>query len=350
MRDMHSKLSFLAFTACLFTASAGAQESTVPAGVRPITPSEGRTVTDPEQLAQRTPGHLVQDLHAAFGAHQARAVHTKGTILQGWFDPAPGGAALSSASLFRARVPIMVRFSDFTGIPDIPDTEKNAQPRGFAVKFLLPDGSNLDLVNHSFNGFPVSASWEFGELLRAIAASGPTIAKPTPLDSFLAAHPLAKQFLTTQTPPPLSWATTAYFGVNAYQFTSAAGASHYVRYRFVPEAGEHYLSDAELARRGPNYLGEEIAKRVSNAPIRFTWFAQIAEAGDAIDNPAIAWPETRRLVELGTITIDRLGPNTPLADRSLLFLPGTTIPGIAIADPMLSVRNAAYPISFKERP
>ncbi|TGX56292.1 catalase family peroxidase [Sphingomonas gei] len=301
-------------------------------------------------MPQRTPGHLVQDLHAAFGAHQARAVHTKGTILQGWFDPAPGGAALSSATLFRARVPVIVRFSDFTGIPDIPDTEKNAQPRGLAIKFLLPDGSNLDLVNHSFNGFPVSTAWEFGVLLRAIGASGPGAPKPTALDSFLATHPLAKQFLTTQTPPPASWATTAYFGVNAYQFTRPAGAPHPVRYRFVPEAGEHYLTDAELAQRGPNYLGEEIAQRVAKAPIRFTWFAQISETGDAIDNPAIAWPETRRLVKLGTITIDRLGPNTPLADRSLLFLPGTTTPGIAIADPMLTIRNAAYPVSFKERP
>ena len=55
MRHMRSKLSFLALTAGLFATSAGAQESTLPADVRPITPSEGRTVTDPEQLAQRTP-------------------------------------------------------------------------------------------------------------------------------------------------------------------------------------------------------------------------------------------------------------------------------------------------------
>lgn len=350
MRHPRAKCSVPILAACLSATGAQAQQSTLPEGVRPVSPSEGRTVRDPEQLLQRTPGHLVEDLHAAFGAYRARAVHTKGTILQGWFDPSPGGAALSSAALFRARVPVIVRFSDFTGIPDIPDNEKNAQPRGFAVKFLLPDGSNLDLVNHSFNGFPVSTSWEFGELLRAIGASGPGTAKPTPLDAFLASHPIARQFLTTQTPPPVSWATTAYFGVNAYQFTRAAGAAHHVRYRFVPESGEQYLSDAELAARDPNYLSEEIADRVAKSPIRFTWLAQIAEVGDAIDDPAVPWPETRRLVKLGTITIDRLGPNTSLADRSLLFLPGTTLPGIAVADPMLSIRNAAYPVPFNERP
>ena len=32
-------------------------------------------------------------------------------------------------------MPVIVRFSDFTGLPDIPDTEVKANPRGFAVRF-----------------------------------------------------------------------------------------------------------------------------------------------------------------------------------------------------------------------
>lgn len=333
----------------LFANSTAAQQSTLPTGVHPVSPREGMAVSDPEQLLERTPGHLVQDMHAAFGVHHARAVHSKGTILQGWFEPERAASALSSASLFRARVPVIVRFSDFTGIPDIPDTERHAQPRGLAVKFLLPDGSNFDVVTHSFNGFPVASAGEFGDLLQAIAASGPDAAKPTALDGYLATHPVAKRFLTTQTPPPVSWGTTAYFGVNAYQFINAGGQARFVRYRFVPEAGEHYLTDAELAGRSPSYLSEEIAARVRRGPVRFTWYAQIAEAGDPIEEPSRPWPEARRLVKLGTVAIDRVGPNTPLADRSVAFLPGTTTPGIAIADPMLAIRNAAYEVSFHER-
>ena len=80
----------LAVAAALCWSGVRAQQTTLPPGVRPISPADGMAVTDPEQLAERTPGHLVQDLHAAFGVHRARAVHSKGTILQGRFEPALG--------------------------------------------------------------------------------------------------------------------------------------------------------------------------------------------------------------------------------------------------------------------
>jgi len=144
--------------AALFVAVASPvhAQSTLPSGVDVISPAAGKSVVDPEQLLARTPGHLVQDLHAAFGAHQARAVHTKGFIMQGSFSPSQEAREISRALLFSEPQPVIIRFSDFTGIPDIPDTDPNGQPRGFAVKFLMQDGSNLDLVNHSYNGFPMA--------------------------------------------------------------------------------------------------------------------------------------------------------------------------------------------------
>ena len=335
---------------CLCAAAIPAQaQSTLPAGVIPISPLAGKSVLDPEQLDERTPAHLVQDMHAAFGAHGARAVHAKGCILLGSFSPSPAAAALSRAALFNGQVPLIVRFSDFTGIPDIPDTDPNGQPRGFAVKFLMPDGSNFDLVNHSFNGFPSPTAADFGDLLDAIGASGSGAPKPSPLDRYLDAHPVAKQFLTSQAAPPESWATSDYYGVNAYQMTNLAGKTAFVRFRFLPAAGEHVLDAATLATKSADYLRDEIIHRVAKGVIQFDWFAQVATAGDDIADPSMPWPESRKLVKLGTITIDRNGPNTVLADKSLLFLPGTTPLGISPADPMLTIRNATYPVSFAER-
>lgn len=296
----------------------------------------------------RLPRQLVQDFHGAFGEHHARAVHTKGVILEGSFEPDVAAGQLSKAAVFTQRLPIVVRFSDFTGLPDIPDTSGSASPRGFAIKFLLPDGSNLDIVNHSFNGFPVASSAEFSALLQALGHSPPGTGSPTPFEAFLASHPAAKTFFTTQKPPPESFATTAFFGVNAFYFTDAKGHSVPVRYRFVPEAGEH-LDDAALQSRSPTYLIDEIAARVSNAPVRFTWLAQIGEPSDDLEDPSAAWPESRRLVELGVISIDKLGANNAEADKALAFLPGSLPPGIGIADPMLTIRNAAYPVSIHER-
>lgn len=293
------------------------------------------------------PASLVQALHSAFGEHHARAVHAKGIILQGTFQPDAAAQMLSTAALFTADTPVIVRFSNFTGIPDIPDTMKEASPRGFAIRFGTLDAPLMDIVGHDFNGFPTRTAAEFGDLLRALAASGAGVAKPTPLDQFLAAHPLAATFLTTQNPPPESFATTGYFGVNAVTFINAGGERMAVRYQFVPQAGKHYLDDTALAKLGPAYLGEEIVARLAKGPVVFDWFAQVAESSDILDDPSIAWPDTRRVEKLGTITIT--GVADQAIDSSLMFLPGQMPDGIEIADPMLEIRDAAYPISFGER-
>jgi catalase len=304
----------------------------------------------PTTIRAEDGAHLVDDLHAVFGKHHARAVHAKGVILEGNFAPAEAAHAFSNAAVFAgATVPVTIRFSDFTGIPDIPDNIGEANPRGLAIKFRAGGDADMDVVTHSFDGFPTATADEFGVLLRAIASSGPGAAKPTSLDKFLESHPLAKRFLTTQRPPPVSYATTAYFGVNSVAFVNAKGERHFVRYRFVPEAGEHYLDEATRRSMGPNYLSEEIAKRIAATPIRFDWYAQLAEPGDKIEDPSIAWPETRTLAKLGTISVERIAPDQATADKSLLFMPGTFPNGVELADPMLAVRNAAYPVSFGER-
>ena len=233
---------------------------------------------------------MVDALHRAFGDHHSRAVHAKGIMATGMFVPSAEAAELSNASIFAdGKLPILMRFSDFTGIPEIPDNIGDANPRGFAVKFQLPDGSSADVIAHSFNGFPCATSAEFRELLLAIGASGAGAAKPTAIDTFLSTHPIAKTFLTTQKPPPESYATLSYYGVNAFEFTDAKGVRFFVRYRFVPVGGEAVLTPEQLATKGPNYLQTELPERLGKSPIAFTWYAQIAEASDVIGDPSVAW-------------------------------------------------------------
>jgi len=226
----------------------------------------------PTQQQHEGPKQLVDALHTAFGEHHARAVHAKGVMLTGRFTPTAEARLLSRAAVFSGpELPITVRFSDFTGIPDIPDTVGVANPRGFAVKFHVADGSEVDIVNHSFDGFPTKTSDEFAQLLRAIGGSGPGSSKPTALDQFLDAHPIAKTFLTTQLPAPVSYSTLAYFGVNSFRFVNRKGAGTYVRYRFIPGAGVRTLTEDEIKAKGPNYLSEEISTRVASGPLRCGW-------------------------------------------------------------------------------
>ncbi len=303
----------------------------------------------PSSAPQYTPGQLIDALHAAFGTHAARAVHAKGIILEGTFDPDPHASALTKAAHLQSTPSkVTLRFSDFTGIPDIADNNPSANPRGLGVRFTLPGGATTDIVGHSFNGFPTATTDEFRELLMAIATSGPTAAKPTPIDKFLGSHPIAKAFLTTQK-TPASYATIAYFGVNSFQMMNAAGVSKFIRYQFVPENGEQTLTPDEASKRGPMYLQEEITTRVARKAFRFKVYAQVADAGDKIADPSIAWPEARTKVLLGTITITKLGANTPEQDKGLAFSPNNLLDGITTADPMLDFRSKAYPISVQHR-
>jgi catalase len=299
---------------------------------------------------QVTAQDMVEALYVAFGDNHSRAIYAKGILLEGRFVPDPGARKLTSATLFvHDNATVLARFSNFTGIPTLPDTAADANPRGLALKFHTPYAAELDVVAHSFDGFPTRTSTEFRQLLLAIGLSRAGTAAPTALDRFLAAHPAAKSFFAAARPLPVSYATLGYFGVNAFRFTNPHGEPCYVRYRFVPRAGEQYLDAASASVEGPDYLAEELRQRSAREPILLDWIAQIAEPGDTLDDPSVSWPQTRRLQRLGLIMLTQLAPDQVGQDRKTLFLPANLPDGIAAADPMLAMRSATHPLSYRHR-
>lgn len=299
---------------------------------------------------KETPLSMVEALHTAFGNHHARAVHTKGTILEGTFTPAKGASALVKEPIFAGgTLPVIARFSLFAGVPDLADNDDGAAPAGFAVKIKAPDGEDFDIEANQHHVFIVASFDEFAVFLRAVGATKPDTPHPNAVEQFLAAHPKAKTFLQTRT-YPASFAQATYWGINALKFTNAKGKSVFVRYRFVPREKEHYLSPEERKAMSASYLQDDIARRVANGgAVEFDWFAQIAGKGDHVDDPSTAWPDSRRMVKLGTFRLTRMPDDRESAQRTLLFLPGQPHPGVEAADPMLVMRNTAYPISLGER-
>jgi len=299
------------------------------------------------QQAQETPLSMVNALHTAFGEHHARAVHTKGVVLEGTFTPAAEAKAIVKTPIFTGGTrPVIFRFSDFAGVPDLPDNDDGASPAGLGIKIKAADGDDFDIEANQHRDFITATFDEFAIFLRAVGAAGK--GDTAPLGAFLASHPHARQFLASRT-YPVSFAEAKYFGVNSEKFTNAAGRSLYIRYQFVPRAGEQYLTPDARKAKSANYLQDEVVERLGHAPIVFDWYAQIAEKGDAIADPSTAWPDTRRLVKLGTFTITRQPADSAGVARTLLFLPGQPHPGVEPADPMLVMRNTAYPISLGQR-
>jgi catalase len=295
---------------------------------------------------------LVHAFQKIFGEHPGfRPAHAKGAMFTGTFTPAPGADSITNAAhVTRASTPVTVRFSNSTGVPVIPDTDPNANPRGLAIRFNLAEHVHTDIVSHSTDGFPTRTGQEFLEFLQALAASDLSNIPASPLGAFLGSHPAALAFVQAPKPFPVSFATETYFGVTAFKFTNAAGKVTFGRYRIVPEAGNAYLDEAALAGKGPDFHFEEITERIGKGPVKFKILVQLAEDGDVVDDATIHWPEDRKLAELGTIELTAPVAANDKEQKQIIFDPIPRLEGIAPSDdPLLEVRAAVYLISGRQR-
>ena len=308
--------------------------------------------TDPKRLALA--GELIQKLdNLNGGVHPGhRPVHAKGIMLDGFFSPTPEAAGLSRAPHFhQAATPVLVRFSDFAGVPAVPDNDPNiAGPRGCAIRFQLGEYAHTDIVAHSTDGFPARTAAEFAEFLGAVHASGPDVPHPTPIEKFLGGHPKALAFVQTPKPIPTSFARETYFGVTAYRFIDAEGTVRHVRYRILPDAGNEYLDVEAAAAKGPNFLMEELAGRLAKGPVKMNIRVQIANDGDVVDDATGHWPAERRQVLLGVVTLTGFVPETSADARRIIFDPIPRVEGIEpSADPLLEPRADVYLMSGRRR-
>ena len=288
----------------------------------------------------------------AGGIHPGyRFMHAKGIVVKGTFTAAAGATSVSRAAhLQGGAVPVTVRFSDGTGLPNIPDTDPNAGPRGIAIRFALPGGAFTDIVAISHNGFVVGTGEDFLALLEAIAATKPNGPHPSPVEAFLGSHPRALKFVIDSKPLPASFATLGYYGNNAFVFVDAKGTKRVGRYQIVPVAGLANLDSAAAAKATPNYLFDDLARRLARGPVRFRLYVQLANPGDRTDDGSIVWPDDRKRVELGTISLTTVAPNNAELQRSLMFNPIYLTAGIELSDDaMVSLRSAVYALSVAHR-
>ncbi len=273
-----------------------------------------------------------------------RPVHAKGILLAGIFTPAAAAKSITRAPhIQRNSTPVSVRFSDFAGIPAVPDNDPNASPRGMAIRFELAEHVHTDIIAHSVDAFPARTAGEFVEFLRAIQASGPGVARPTPVEAFLGAHPAALEFVQAPKPMPASFAKAAYYAVSAYRFMNGAGVSQYGRYRIQPEGGTEYLDPSAEAKATPNFLFDEIQERLSRGPARMRILVQLAAKEDVVNDSTVHWPAIRPEIEFGTLELRSVVPNNNAEQRHIIFDPIPRVDGIEPSeDPLLEPRATVY--------
>ena len=87
----------------------------------------GAAAADEKPIAEQ----IVDAMSKVFGPQSGgfRANHAKGIVVEGSFKATPEAAALSKAVLFNgSAIPLTARFSDATGVPNIPDGAPERQP------------------------------------------------------------------------------------------------------------------------------------------------------------------------------------------------------------------------------
>ncbi|PSN63212.1 catalase domain-containing protein [Corynespora cassiicola Philippines] len=307
-----------------------------------------------KQVLETSQG-LVDVLRTAAGPHPGfRPAHARGHLLTGTFTPTPEASTLTTAPHFtNPTTPLTLRFSSSTGLPTIPDTDPQANPRGLGLRFHLPDTpsgrrAHTDIIAHSTRYFPTRTGADFLEFLRA--ATGPDAGTLVP--QFLGAHPETARFLGEKRESPVSFGTEAYFGVNAFKFVGGGGKETFVRYRVVPVAGVQTLGEDEVKTKGESYLYDELPKRLEGGAVEFKLLVQVAQEGDVTDDATVLWPEERELVELGTIKVEKvLREEESLAEqKKIIFDPVPRVEGVeASKDPLLDVRANVYLISGRQR-
>jgi catalase len=295
---------------------------------------------------------LVDQMNALYGAHSGvRANHATGAAFEGTFTPAQGADTLSSAAfLVGAPTSLTIRFSNAGGMPDAPDTDPSVGGiRGMAIKFHLRDRGENDIVALSADRFPVSTGEEFLAMLQAVGASGPGVAKPTPIETFLAKHPAAAAFVAEPRPVAVSYGSQPFFGVNALRFTNAHGRTKFGRYRLVPVSGPAYVSDEEAVKRSGTALADNLRSSVEKGPVKFRLLVQLAALGDPTNDATKVWPDDRPTVELGEIAITK-ALDSKKVEGALLFMPTNLTKGIDVSDdPILQTRTEAYGESYRRR-
>jgi catalase len=278
-----------------------------------------------------------------------RLVHAKGIVCEGSFTASKDAAGLSTAAhLSGKKVPVTVRFSDGAANPSIADVSPDAAPRGMAIRFILPGDKQTDIVSNTHNGFVVATPAEFLALQKSVVATDPSKPHPWPVEQFLSAHPAALKFVQEvgSHPAPTSFATEAFFGNHAFVFVNKAGVRQAGRYQILPVAGQHYLSDADTKAASPDFLVDEIRKRFAAGPVKFRLVLQLANAGDKTRDSTVVWPEDRKTVELGIITLTGVVANSDQAQKDLAFDPVRLTDGIELSDdPLPALRSKVYLLS-----
>jgi len=267
-----------------------------------------------------------------------RRAHATGVAFDATFKPT--GAAMPwtiAAHLQQSEVPAVVRFSHSSTSPN--PNERLNPIKGMAVRFQLSDGTftNLTMVN-----IPIFISKTPEAFIRLIQAFDSNSTWSQRIDALM--HDTEyKAFasILKELKPYRNFETLHYYSIHAYFLKNMDFDRQAVRFEWQP------VPQNDFDTEGNSMENELIHKVEQGHPVRFRLLMQLAEQGDQTSDPTIAWPNDRKKIEAGTLTLNSLRADNA---EAFVFDPTVTIEGIECSDDaVLLFRSAAYEESAKRR-
>lgn len=308
---------------------------------------------------------LVQDgrLHETLdifvnSVERERVVHTKGYGAMGYFRPYQCMAAYTKAAFLQdpaVETPVFVRFSLAVSNRGTPDSARNVH--GFATKFYTKEG-NFDIVGNQIPVFFIRDAMRFPEVIAAL--------KPSPKNNL--ADPEAIWDFIARTPEAIHMVTWLYsdvgtldsvrhmrgFGINTFVWVNGAGERRYVKYHWIPLAGERYIDSKEaqrLACENPDVAAKDLYDCIANGgKVEYELRVQLMNPCDAeklpydpLDDTKIWSERDYPLIPVGRMVLDRNPDDYRAQVEHAAFSPANLVPGIELsADKMLQGRSFVY--------
>jgi catalase len=118
----------------------------------------------------------------------------------------------------------------------------------------------------------------------------------------------------------------------------------------VPSVDPVVLTPEALAKQDPDFLQQDITKRVAAGPQHWELIVTVANPGDPTSDPTRAWPADRKAVDVGTLTAEQIEPESDGPCREINYDPTVLPAGISTSDDGFpAARSAAYRVSYDKR-
>lgn len=294
-----------------------------------------------------------------------RPVHVKGFGAFGIFQTVNSMRQYTKLCFLQApgqQVPVMVRFSLAAGNKGTPDTSRNV--RGFSTKFYTSEGVFDLLCNHIPVLF-VRDGIRFPEAFTSLAPSPVNnLIDPERFWKFVARAPEATHFVTwlySDVGTVKSLLHIRGFGVNTYVWRNSDGVRRYVKYHWIPVAGEETITRQEaatLAGTDPDIAGRDLYDTIAaGMPVQYELWVQLMDPGDENYLPydpldcTKVWDEQRYpLLPVGVLTLNSNPENYMEQVEKAAFSPTNLLEGAELSnDKLLQARANIYWDSQRRR-